>query len=53
MERTGDARRDAAAVRKLRSETAQYSRGVLVQTIGKMEDNPGYETIHAASEKHK
>ena len=32
---------------------AQYSYGLLVQTIGKMEDDFDYETIQATSEKHK
>ena len=32
---------------------ALYSRGVLVQTIGKMEDDFDYETIQATSQKHK
>jgi len=35
------------------ARAAQYSRGVLVQTIGQMEDDFDYETIQATSEKHK
>jgi len=31
----------------------QYSYGILVQTIGKMEDDFDYETIDATSKKHK
>ena len=38
---------DAAA------KAAQYSYGILVQTIGKMEDDFDYETIQSTSEKHK
>lgn len=38
---------DAAA------EAAQYSYGILVQTIGKMEDDFDYETIQETGERHK
>ena len=38
---------DAAA------RASQYSYGVLVQTIGKMEDDFDYETIQETSERHK
>ena len=32
---------------------AKYSYGIIVQTIGRMEDDFDYETIQATSEKHK
>jgi predicted metal-binding protein len=38
---------DAAA------EASQYSYGIIVQTIGKMEDDFDYETITETGEKHK
>jgi len=38
---------DAAA------EAAKYSYGLIVQTIGQMDDDFDYETIEATSEKHK
>ena len=34
-------------------KASQYSRGLLVQTIGKMEDDFDWETIEATGEKHK
>jgi predicted metal-binding protein len=34
-------------------KASRYSYGILVQTIGQMEDDFDYETIQSASEKHK
>ena len=41
------------SIEEAAARAARYSRGVLVQTVGKMEDDFDYEAIQAASEKHK
>ena len=41
------------SIEEAAARAAQYSRGILVQTIGQMEDDFDYETIEAASKKHQ
>ena len=41
------------SIEEAAARAAQYSRGVLVQTTGRMEDEFDYETIRDTSEKHK
>jgi predicted metal-binding protein len=41
------------SIEEAAERAARYSYGVLVQTIGKMEDDFDYETIEATSTKHK
>jgi len=41
------------SIEEAAERAAQYSYGVLVQTIGKMEDDFDYETIQDTAEKHK
>jgi len=36
-----------------RAQTARYRRGILVQTVGDLEDNLDYEGMKAAEERHK
>jgi predicted metal-binding protein len=41
------------SIEQAAERASKYSYGIIVQTIGKMEDDFDYETIQAASEKHK
>ena len=41
------------SIEEAAERASKYSYGVIVQTIGKMEDDFDYETIEAASKKHK
>ena len=41
------------SIEEAAARAAQYSCGILVQTIGKMEDDFDYEAIQATAEKHK
>ena len=41
------------SIEEAAARAAQYSRGVLVQTTGRMEDEFDYETIRDTSDKHK
>ena len=41
------------SIEEAAKQAAKYSYGILVQTVGKMEDDFDYETIEAAKEKHK
>ena len=41
------------SIEEAAERAARYSYGVLVQTIGQMEDDFDYETIQVTSEKHK
>ena len=41
------------SIEEAAQRAAQYSRGVLVQTVGKTDDDFDYETIQAAAETHK
>lgn len=41
------------SIEEAAGRAAQYSYGLLVQTIGKMEDDFDYETIQETGEKHK
>jgi len=41
------------SIEEAAQHAAKYSYGIIVQTIGKMEDDFDYETIQATSEKHK
>ena len=41
------------SIEEAAERAAKYSFGIIVQTIGRMEDDFDYETIQATSEKHK
>ena len=41
------------SIEEAAKRAAQYTYGIIVQTIGKMEDDFDYETIQATGEKHK
>jgi predicted metal-binding protein len=41
------------SIEEAAERAAQYSYGIIVQTIGKMEDDFDYETIQETSKKHK
>ena len=41
------------SIEEAAERAAQYSYGIIVQTIGRMDDDFDYETIQATSQKHK